>query len=86
MQGGKVKKEYDTFVNNIEDIAEEQELTLIIRDLTPGNGKYSHRRMKAIVSSSPDRLPEGDILWIRFRMGILHTHPWAIKITEELGI
>ena len=80
-----MKKEYVTWLVGSDKLAEGQEIELSIRDLTPGRQKYDGRNVRAIVSSSPDKLPEGDILWIRSGTGVLHPQPWAIKITGELG-
>ena len=82
----KMKKEYDTFVNSLQDIPQGQEVALVIRDLTPGTHKYEARHVKAIVSSSPAQLPDGDTLWIRFDRGSFsHPEPWAIKVLAELS-
>jgi len=80
-----MKKEYVTWLVRDEQFAEGQEIELTIRDLTAGREKYNGRNVRAMVSSSPDKLPGGDILWIRSGTGVLHPKPWAIKITEELG-
>ena len=80
-----MKKEYVTWLIRDEHLAEGRELELTIRDLTPGREKYSGRNVKAILSRSPDKLPDGDILWIRSGTGVLHPEPWAIKITGDLG-
>jgi len=77
-----MKKEYQAF---IEGFKEGEEIELEIKDLTPGPYKYDSRRVKAILSSSPEKLPDGDILWIRSQSGFLHPSPWAMKITQELG-
>ena len=78
-------KEYQSFVRNPENLPEGQEIELTIKALTPGRQKYDARIVKAIVSSSPDKLPGGDILWLRSLVGVLHPQPWAIKIMQELG-
>lgn len=75
-------KEYQAFIENIK---EGEEIELEIKDLTSGPHKYDSRMVKAILFSSPEKLPGGDILWIRSRSGFLHPSPWAIKITQELG-
>ncbi len=80
-----MNKEYDTFVDKLSDLIEKEEVELSIRDLTPGKHKYESRHVRAILSSSIDQIPGGDILWIRFTMGLLHPKPWEIKITAELG-
>ena len=42
-------------------------------------------KVKAILSSSPEKLPGADTLWIRWQRGYLHPQPWAIKIIEDMG-
>jgi hypothetical protein len=75
-----MKKEYDTFVNTLSEL-QEGEGELAIRDCET----YEARVVKAIISSSPDKLPDGDTLWIRFSRGQLSPEPWAIKIIQDLG-
>ena len=80
-----MKKEYVTFVSSLEDLAEGRESELFIRDLTPGPRKYNGKLVKAIMSSAPEQLPDGDILWVRSVVGVLYPQPWTIKVIEELG-
>jgi len=80
-----MKKEYVTWLMSGEELPEGREIGISIRDLTPGQHKYSGRNVKAIVSRSPKKLPDGDVLWIRSGTGILRSQPWAIKITADLG-
>ena len=80
-----MRKEYDTFVQSLDELTDGQACELTIRDLTPGQNKYESRFVKAVVSRSPEQLKGGDILWLRFLMGLLHPKPWGIKIIEELG-
>ncbi len=77
-------KEYLTFMDNPEELPVGPEIELSIRDLTPGRRKYDGHNVRAIVADSPDKLPGGDILWIRSLVGILYPEPYAIKIIEEL--
>ncbi|MDY6863763.1 MAG: phenylphosphate carboxylase subunit gamma, partial [Thermodesulfobacteriota bacterium] len=70
-------KEYDTFVNFLTDLKENEEIELSIRDCDT----YDARVVKAIISSKPETLPGNDSLLIRFSRGQLATkEPWAIKI------
>jgi len=80
-----MKKEYLTFIPDIKDLIENQEVKLTIKDLTPGPRKYDARIVKAILSSSPTRLPDGDVLWVRSWTGVLYPQPWAIKIIGGAG-
>ena len=79
-------KEYEVFVKDIKkELVEGHEIELTIKDLTPGQRKYDNRVVIAMVSSSPDKLPGGDILRVRSWTGILYPEPWATKIVEEVG-
>lgn len=78
------KREYMTFVSGLEDLLEGQEIDIFVRDLTPGRRKFNGKRVKAVVSSSPEQLPEGDILWIRSLIGVLYPKPWYIHIKKSL--
>jgi len=80
-----VKREYLTFVPDIKDLIENKEVELTIKDLTPGPRKYDARIVKAILSSYPARLPDGDILWVRSWTGVLYPQPWVIKVMGEVG-
>ena len=82
--GEKMKKEFMTFVKDLNELTEGKEIALAIRDLTPGPRKYDCKIVKAVVASSPEKLPEGDVLRIRSWTGVLHPKPWAIKILAEL--
>ena len=55
------------------------------KELTPGPHKYEAHIVKAILSSSPAGLPDGDVLWVRSWTGVLYPQPWVIKITGEVG-
>lgn len=78
-------KEYSTFISDPQRLPQGKEIKLAIKDLTPGPRKYDCRIVKAIVSSSPDKLKGGDVLWLKSLVGITSPKPWAIKIMEELG-
>ncbi len=85
MRGEIMKKEWVTF-RNLKDLVEGEETVLTIRDLTPGPRKYDACIVRARVSSSADRLPGNDILWVRSLVGRLETtQPWAIEIVKDLG-
>ncbi len=73
---------YDTFVSSLSDLPEDREVVISVRDLTPGIYKYTHKYVKARVSSSPDRFP--DKLAIRFGRGQLYDGRYSIQVLEEL--
>jgi len=78
-------KEYQVVVKGLDALPQGQEIELAIRDLTPGPRKYDGRYVKAIVSSSPDTLPDADTLRLISSTGYRYADPWAIKIVEEIG-
>ena len=80
-----MSREWVIFVSRMEDLADDKESVLTIRDLSPGPRKYNAKVVKALVSSRPETIPDGDVLWVRSWIGHLHPKPWAIKIIEEVG-
>ena len=80
------KKEYDSFVDNPDGLAD-GEVALAIRELTPDNRrrKYLTRYVKCIIYHDPEKMPDGDVLWLRWQRGRRYPHPFMIKIVEELG-
>jgi len=84
-----MKKEYLAFISefgieSLEDLDQNKEIDLIIKDLTPGRYKYESRYVRARIAT-PEKLSEGDILWVRFQHGQLHPNQFAIQIIKELG-
>ena len=79
-----MKKEFMVFVSDLSDLVEKKEVTVAVRDLTPGPRKYDCRIVKAVLSRSAD-LPGGDVLWVRSWTGVLHPNPWAIKVLAEVA-
>lgn len=79
------KKEYLTFIGKLESLAQGQEIELLIKDLSPTRQKYDARYVEAIVYSDPEKIPDGDVLWIRGWVGVPYPKPWVIKILREVG-
>jgi len=80
------RREYDTFIlTDPTSVPEEQEMELIVRDLTPADRRYKYRSayVTALVSRSESKYP--DRLWIRLGRGQLQEKPWSIKILKELN-
>ncbi len=77
--------EYVTFVKDLDELREEVEINIAIRDLSPGRQKYDCKLVKAILSSVPEKLQDGDTLWIRSWTGVLHPKYWSIKVLGDLG-
>lgn len=77
------RKEYVTFLRRTRDLADGPQ-TLFIKDLTPGPRKYDTRLVRCEVAQEPDKLPEGDLLWVRSETGYQLPQPWRIRILAEL--
>jgi phenylphosphate carboxylase gamma subunit len=80
------RREYDTFIlTDPASVPEEQEMELIVRDLTPADRRYKYRSayVTALVSRSESKYP--DRLWIRLGRGQLQEKPWSVKIIKELN-
>ena len=73
-------KEYDTFVDDISTLKEGEEITIAVRE----TDIYKTRVVRAIVSSSKEKLPGGDILLMRYNRGYLRPDPWFIKIKKDV--
>jgi hypothetical protein len=80
-----MKRQYQAFVDDIAQLSEGKEVELNIKDLTPGKRKYDARLVTAVLYATPERLPDGDILWLRGANGLLHPTPWVMQITREMG-
>ena len=80
------KKEYDSFIDNPEGLAD-GEIKLAVRELTPDDRrkKYLTRYVKAQISRDPAKMPDGDVLWLRWQRGRRYPKPFAVKIVQELG-
>ncbi|OGP73491.1 MAG: hypothetical protein A2V86_04425 [Deltaproteobacteria bacterium RBG_16_49_23] len=79
-------KEYDTFIlSDLSGVPEDQEMEMILRDLTPTDRRYKYRSFyaSAIVSKSESKYP--DLLWVRLGRGQLQEKPWSIKIIKEVN-
>jgi phenylphosphate carboxylase gamma subunit len=78
-------KEFDTFIlSDPALLPEDQEMELIVRDLTPADRRYKYRSayVSAMISRSESKYP--DRLWIRLGRGQLQEKPWSIKIIKEI--
>ena len=75
--------EYDTFfLIDLDEVPQDVEQEMVVRDLTPGRAKYCCRCVRALVSSDPDRYPER--LWPRLGRGQWVGKPWSLKIVEHV--
>jgi hypothetical protein len=77
--------EWDTYINvNFNDMPEETERVMVIRDLTPGKYKYRSTQAKIIISKDPGKYPEK--VWIRLGRGQLVPTPCSMKILELVNV
>ena len=73
---------YETFiVEDISELKDGEEQELQIRDTET----YEVKVVRAVISSSPEKLPGSDVLRVRWQRGQPVPQPWAIKIVEERG-
>jgi len=79
-------REYDTFILSDPGlISEDQEMELIMRELTPKDRRYKYRSFYATVLVSRSEAKYPDRLWIRLGRGQLQEKPWSVKILKELN-
>ena len=80
------RKEFDTFLLQDPDLfIEDEEVELIVRDLTPEDRKTKYRSFyaKAKISKSSSTYP--DLLWIRLGRGQLLEDPWSVEILSKVN-
>lgn len=80
------QKEYDTFIlMDPSAVPEDQEMEIILRDLTPEDRRYKYRSayVLAKVSKSESKYPNR--LWIRLGRGQLQEKPWSVQILREIN-
>jgi len=75
-------KLYETFIiNDPSELIDGKEQEIHIRDAET----YEQRVVRAIISSSPEKLPDSDSLRVRWQRGQPLPNLWAIKIIKDLG-
>jgi hypothetical protein len=80
------RKEYDTFIlTDPGSVPEDQEVELIVRELTPTDRRYKYRGFYAMALLSRSETKYPDQLWIRLGRGQLQEKSWSIKILKELN-
>jgi hypothetical protein len=81
-----VQREFDTFIlTDPGSVPEDQEMELIVRELTPKDRRYKYRSFYAVALLSKSEKKYPDRLWIRLGRGQLQEKPWSIKILKELN-
>ena len=78
-------KEYDTFIlTDPAMVAEDKEMEMILRELTPNDRRYKYRSFYAMAQVSRSEAKYPDRLWIRLGRGQLQDKPWSVKIIKEI--
>ena len=73
--------EYDTFIlTDLNEAVLDTEIDMVIRDLTPGRGKYCCKCVRAKMSNDPDKYP--DRLWPLLGRGQWVGEPWSVEVIE----
>lgn len=79
-----MKKEYETYVDSLDQLQSGKELALEVRSLEPGKHKYEIKRVRGILAKEGESLTGTDVLKIRFSLGEPAPAVMAIKILKEL--
>lgn len=74
--------QWEVFVNDVKELAEDADLELTIRTLNPGIHKYTYKRVRAQVSSDLKRY--ADQLQVRLGRGQLSASRFSIKVLDEV--
>jgi phenylphosphate carboxylase gamma subunit len=74
--------QWEVFVNDVKELAEDADLELTIRTLNPGIHKYTYRRASCRVSADPARYP--DRLQVRLGRGQLSERRFSIQVLAEV--
>jgi phenylphosphate carboxylase gamma subunit len=74
--------QWEVFVNDVKELAEDTELELTIRTLNSGIHKYTYKRVRAQVSA--DLKKHADQLQVRLGRGQLSNSRFSIKVLGEV--
>ncbi len=79
-----MNKQYDTFVDDPDQLPEGKEIQLEVRSLAPGKHKYEVKVVRAVLARDEKALKGADVLKLRLPLGEPVGAPMAIKIVREL--
>ena len=74
--------QWEVYVNDVKELAEDAEIELTIRTLNPGIHKYTYKRVRAQLSS--DLKKHADQLQVRLGRGQLSPSRFSIKVLGEI--
>ena len=76
---------WDTYIQkDFAALGEDEEWVAVIRDLTPGRGKYRSTHARIKISKNPKKYPE--TLWVRLGRGQLIDTPCSMQILEFVDV
>ncbi len=76
---------WDTYIQkDFDKLQEDDEWLAVIRDLSPGKGKYRSTHARIRVSKDPTKYPE--TLWVRLGRGQLIESPCSMQILEFVDV
>ena len=74
--------QWEVYVNDVKELAEDAEIELTIRTLNPGIHKYTYKRVRAQLSA--DLKKHADQLQVRLGRGQLINSRFSIKVLGEV--
>lgn len=74
--------QWEVYVNDVKELAEDTELELTIRTLNPGIHKFTYKRARVQLSS--DLKKHADQLQVRLGRGQLSDSRFSIKVIAEV--
>ena len=74
--------QWEVYVNDVKELAEDAEIELTIRTLNPGIHKFTYKRVRAQLSS--DLKKHADQLQVRLGRGQLSPSRFSIKVLGEV--
>lgn len=78
------KQVWETFVRRPGDLKEGDEISMALRDLTPGRKKYRMRHVVATLRR--DARESMDLLRVRTVVGVQLPETWGVRILRDLPI
>jgi phenylphosphate carboxylase gamma subunit len=74
--------QWEVYVNDVKELAEDAEIELTIRTLNPGIHKFTYKRVRAQLSS--DLKKHADQLQVRLGRGQMSPSRFSIKVLGEI--
>lgn len=79
-------REYDTFIlDDPASVPEDQEMEIVVRELTPDDRRYKYRSFYATAKISKSESTYTDRLRVRLGRGQLLDESWSIELIKEIN-